>query len=63
VAGARSSLAFYQGKRTWRYGYPSMLYPTHCTGFLVGVTGERLTDASCLGRDEPTLKDNVWAGS
>lgn len=30
------------GKRTWRYGFPPMHYPTHCTGYLVGVTGERL---------------------
>ncbi len=38
----------------WRYGYPPMLYPTHSTGFLVGVTGERLVEVSCLGtREEP----------
>ncbi len=46
---ARNRLAFHKGKRTWRYGYPPMLYPTHSTGFLVGVTGERLTEVSCLG--------------
>jgi predicted dehydrogenase len=45
----RESLAFYQGKRTWRYGYPPMLYPTHSTGFLIGVTRERLVEVSCLG--------------
>jgi predicted dehydrogenase len=38
-----------QDKRTWRYGLPPMLYPTHSTGFLVGVTGERYTDVSSLG--------------
>lgn len=33
----------------WRWGLPPMLYPTHCTGFLVGVTGERLVEATCIG--------------
>lgn len=63
VCGAKSSLSYYKGQRTWRYGYPPMLYPTHSTGFLVGVTGERLTEVSCLGwgcPDEGTLKDNVY---
>jgi predicted dehydrogenase len=45
----RHHLAFYNGQRTWRYGLPPMLYPTHCTGFLLGVTGERLTKVSCVG--------------
>ena len=40
---------YYNGKRTWRYGYPPMHYPTHSTGFLIGVTRERLTEVSCLG--------------
>ena len=43
------SLWFENGQRTWRYGYPPMHYPTHCTAHLVGVTGERLTEVSCLG--------------
>lgn len=63
VCGADSSLSFYQGKRTWRYGYPPMLYPTHSTGFLVGVTKERLTGVSCLGwgnAAEASLKDNAY---
>lgn len=63
VCGKASSLSFYQGKPTWRYGYPPMLYPTHSTGFLVGVTGERFTEISALGwacADETTLKDNVY---
>jgi len=48
--------------RTWRWGFPPMLYPTHSTGFLVGVTGERLTDVSCLGTDsqEPAFQDNAY---
>lgn len=59
----RNYLDYYKGKRTWRYGFPPMLYPTHSTGFLVGVTGERLTNVSCLGwgnKDADRLKDNVY---
>jgi predicted dehydrogenase len=37
------------GKPTWRHGFPPMLYPTHCTAHLVGVTGDRLTHVSCQG--------------
>ncbi len=59
----RRALDYYKGKRTWRYGFPPMLYPTHSTGFLVGVTGERLTEVSCLGwgnKNAGQLKDNVY---
>ncbi|MBI2298040.1 MAG: Gfo/Idh/MocA family oxidoreductase [Armatimonadetes bacterium] len=58
----REALWFYQGQRTWRYGFAPMLYPTHTTGFLVGVTRERLTRVSCLGYGggEPALRDNVY---
>jgi len=57
----RQSLWFWNGKPTWRYGYPPMHYPTHCTGFLVGVTRERLIEVSCLGKgDESVPKDNVY---
>ena len=55
---------FYQsdGSRTWRWGLPPMLYPTHCLGHLVGVTGERITRVSCLGwgQDHPWLTDNDY---
>jgi predicted dehydrogenase len=54
---------FYQGKRTWRYGFPPIHYPTHSTGFLVGVTRERLVEVSCLGWGNPqnaALKDNAY---
>jgi predicted dehydrogenase len=57
------SLSYHNGERTWRYGFPPMLYPTHSTAFLVGVTGERLTHVSCIGQgdpDEPSLKDNQY---
>ncbi len=37
------------GKRSWRWGLPPMLYPTHSLGYLVGVTRERVTRISCLG--------------
>jgi predicted dehydrogenase len=51
---------FDKGKPTWRHGLPPMLYPTHCTSFLIAVTGERLTNVSCLGwgDDSPLLKNN-----
>lgn len=58
------SLYFEPGgrQRTWRYGFPPMHYPTHCTGYLVGVTGERMTQVSCIGwgDDSPILKDNSY---
>ncbi len=49
--------------RTWRYGRPPMYYPTHATGFLIGVTGERLTEVVChgWGDDDPTRKDNIYS--
>jgi predicted dehydrogenase len=46
---------YYDGKPTWRYGYPPMLYPTHSTGFLIGVTGERLTEGICYGWGNPAF--------
>ncbi len=64
------SLFWENGKKTWRYGFPPMLYPTHCTAHLIGVTGQRLTEVVCQGwgDDSPILKDNVynnpfWNGS
>lgn len=50
------------GSATWRHGLPPMLYPTHVTAFLIAVTGERLTDVSCIGwgDDDPLLKDNPY---
>ena len=43
------SLFVEQGERTWRYGFPPMHYPTHCTAHLLSVTGERITDVTCIG--------------
>ncbi|HJN18410.1 MAG TPA: Gfo/Idh/MocA family oxidoreductase [Armatimonadota bacterium] len=49
------------GKPTWRHGFVPMLYPTHSTGFLVGVTRERLVSASGLGSG-PSDDPNMGAG-
>jgi predicted dehydrogenase len=51
------------GKPTWRHGFPPMHYPTHCTAHLVGVTGERLTEVTCLGWGDgsPLLEGNPYA--
>ena len=56
------SLFFNGGERTWRYGFPPMHYPTHCTAHLLSVTGERITDVTCIGwgDGDPILKDNVY---
>lgn len=56
------SLFIENGERTWRYGYPPMLYPTHTLAFLVGLTGERLTDVMCVGwgSDAVYWKDNAY---
>lgn len=43
------------GQPTWRNCIPPLLYPTHSTGFLVGVTGERFTHVSCLGWGNPEI--------
>ncbi|MBI4557022.1 MAG: Gfo/Idh/MocA family oxidoreductase [Candidatus Hydrogenedentes bacterium] len=37
------------GLPTWRHGFPPMHYPTHCTGILVPVMNERLTEVTCVG--------------
>lgn len=56
------TLAFENGKRTWRHGFPPMHYPTHCTAHLIGVTGDRLTEVTCIGwgDNDPMLKDNAY---
>ncbi len=47
---------------TWAYAYPPMLYPTHCTGIIVPVTGERLTEVTAhgWGNDHEMLKKNFY---
>ncbi len=52
-----------KGNRTSRWGLPPMFYPTHATGFVVGVTGERITRVSCLGwgtAEHPWLTENRY---
>lgn len=55
-------LWFENGEPTWRHGLPPMHYPTHCTAFLISVTGERLKEVSCLGWGEGDglLKGNPY---
>ncbi len=47
---------------TWAYAYPPMLYPTHCTGIIVPVTGERMTEVTAhgWGNDHEMLKKNYY---
>ena len=50
------------GAPTWRHGLPPMNYPTHCTSFLISITGERLTSVSCMGWGDksPLLTNNLY---
>lgn len=58
------STRFYEpsGSRSWRWGLPPMLYPTHCLGLIVGVTRERIRRVSCLGwgGSHPWLDENAY---
>jgi predicted dehydrogenase len=56
------ALYFENGKPTWRHGSPPMLYPTHCTSHLISVSGERLTEVTCLGwgDDDPAHRNNAY---
>ena len=38
-----------RGLPTWRHGLPPMWYPTHSTGMVIPVTGERLTEVQAIG--------------
>lgn len=62
IGAAGDGLSTWDGERTWRWGYPPMLYPTHSTSFLVGVTRERLVSVSCLGTPgaDPAFRDNAY---
>ncbi len=37
------------GFPTWRHGFPPMHYPTHSTGMIIPVTGERLIEVTAAG--------------
>ena len=56
------NLYFEKGKPTWRHGSPAMLYPTHCTSHLIGISGERLTEVTCIGwgDNDPSHENNVY---
>jgi len=64
IGTRRDSLSRWQGERSWRFGFPPMLYPTHSLGLLVGVTGERIVKVSCLGQlvgsDFPSGEENAY---
>jgi predicted dehydrogenase len=51
-----------RGMPTWRYGMPPMYYPTHCTGMIVPVTGERLSEVQAIGwgDDHEILQSNLY---
>jgi predicted dehydrogenase len=38
-----------RGFPTWRHGLAPMHYPTHCTGIVIPVTGERLVEVQAIG--------------
>ncbi len=51
-----------RGFPTWRYGFPPMHYPTHSTGIVIPVTGERLVEVTAhgWGDDHEILKTNQY---
>lgn len=59
----QDSLSRRDGEKTWRYAFPPMLYPTHSTAFLTGVTGERIVKVSAHGLRETediAYRDNEY---
>jgi predicted dehydrogenase len=59
-----SSLSRWQGRNSWRWGFPPLLYPTHSLGLIVGVTKERIVKVSAfgqrVGKDFPAGKENAY---
>ena len=53
------------GKPTWRMGLPPMFYITHSSAGIISVTGERLSEVSCMGwgQDHPALKANRYGNN
>jgi predicted dehydrogenase len=49
LANRKSLLYNPDGSVSWRQNNPPFHYPTHSVSFLVGVTGERITEVACLG--------------
>jgi len=64
IGTRHNSLSRWQGLKSWRYGFPPMLYPTHSLGLLVGVSGERIVKVTgigqCVGDDFPSAEDNRY---
>ncbi len=50
------------GSPSWRYGFPPLVYSTHATAYLVGVTKERIQKVSALGwgTSHPVLTQNAY---
>ena len=50
------------GLPSWRHGFPPMHYPTHCTGMIIPVTGERLNEvmATGWGDEHEVLRTNLY---
>lgn len=50
------------GLPSWRHGFPPMHYPTHCTGMIIPVTGERLTEVTATGwgDEDEILRTNLY---
>jgi predicted dehydrogenase len=58
-------LALYFDERgfpTWRHGLPPMHYPTHCTGIVMPIMGERLVEVEAIGwgDDHEVLATNQY---
>ena len=51
-----------RGLPTWRHGFPPMHYPTHSTGMIVPVTGERLSEVQAIGWGDghEILRSNLY---
>lgn len=64
IGAKANTLTRWQGLKSWRYGLPPMLYPTHAVGLLVGLTKERIVKVSCLGQRVgatfPVPEQNRW---
>ncbi len=56
------SMFIYDGKPTWRVGFPQGLYLTHASGPIISVTGEKLVEVSAVGThiDHPFYQKNRY---
>ncbi len=60
--GLQSLMFEANGLPSWRHGFPPMHYPTHCTGMIIPVTGERLTEVTATGwgDEDEILRTNLY---